>query len=101
MHCEQILERSGGEGLAWEQQQGPKQLYSRIYSSVASSVIAYLLLLWAGLKNVIHQHGHQFGHSVNASSVRAIRSRAIDCLSLGFGLLEPLACYRVYDVKNS
>lgn len=59
---------------------------------------AYLLLLGTGLKNVIHQYGHQFGHSVDASGVGAIWGCAVYGLSLRLCLLEPFPGYRVYDV---
>ena len=62
--------------------------------------LTYLLLLRTRLKDVIHQHGHQFGYSVYTGRICAIRGRAVNSCSLGFGLLEPFAGYRVYDVKN-
>lgn len=65
------------------------------------SQYAYLVFCWTRLNNVIHQDGHQFGHSVYASSICSVRGRAAYCLPLLLCLLHPLAGYRVYDVKNS
>ena len=61
---------------------------------------AYLLFFRGGLQNVIHQNRHEFCHSVDTSGIGSIRGRAVNSCSLGFGLLEPFAGYRVYDVKN-
>lgn len=52
---------------------------------------AYLLLLRSCRDNVIHQHGHQFRHSVNTGSKSAIWGGAVDNLPLGFGLFQPFA----------
>lgn len=60
---------------------------------------AYLLFFGGGLHDVIHQNGHEFCHSVDASGVGSIRGRAVYCLCLGLGLLEPFPGYRVYDVE--
>lgn len=62
---------------------------------------AYLLLLWGGLQDVIHQNGHEFRHSVDASGVGSILGRAVYCLCLGLCLLQPFSGYRVYDVEYS
>lgn len=62
--------------------------------------IAYLLLVGSGLKNVIHQYGHEFRHSVYSGGISAILRRAVYWLSLGLGLLEPFAGYRVHYVEN-
>jgi hypothetical protein len=64
-------------------------------------LFAYLLLLWSGLKNVIHQHGHKFRYSVDTGSVGAVLGGAVNCLALSLGLFKPLPCYRVYDVKDA
>jgi hypothetical protein len=58
-----------------------------------------LLLFGGGLQNVIHQNRHEFCHSVDASGIGSIRSRAVYCLRLRLGLLEPFSGYRVYDVE--
>jgi hypothetical protein len=60
---------------------------------------AYLLLFGGGLQDVIHQNRHEFCHSVDASGVGSIRGRAVYCLRLRLGLLEPFSGYRVYDVE--
>jgi hypothetical protein len=38
---------------------------------------------------------------MHAGSICAIWSGAANGLSLGFGLVHPLSCYRVYDIENS
>lgn len=65
-----------------------------------NSNYTYLLVFWGGLKNVIHQHGHQFRHSVNSSGICAILGRAVYRLALRLCLLKPLAGYRVYYVED-
>lgn len=62
---------------------------------------AYLLFLWGGLQDIIHQYGHQFRYSVNTSGIGSILGRAVYCLSLSLGLFEPFPGYRVYDVEYS
>jgi hypothetical protein len=59
------------------------------------------LFFWRSLQNVIHQYGHEFRHSVDTGGICAILGRAVNSLALGLGLLEPLAGYRVYDVKDA
>lgn len=58
------------------------------------------MVFWGGLKNVIHQHGHQFRHSVNSSGICAILGGAVNWLTLSLCLLKPLAGYRVYYVED-
>lgn len=60
---------------------------------------AYLLFIWGGQEDVIHQDWDQLGHSVYTGSVGTIRSRTIDDLALLFGLINPTTSYRVYDVE--
>lgn len=60
---------------------------------------AYLLFFRGGLQDVIHQNRHEFCHSVDASGIGSIRGRAVNCLCLCLGLLEPFPGYRVYDVE--
>jgi hypothetical protein len=62
---------------------------------------AYLLLLWNRRENIIHQDGHEFRYSVNASSIRPILGRAVNGLPLGFCLLKPFPGYGVYYVENT
>lgn len=61
---------------------------------------AYLLFLGGGLKNVIHQDGHEFRYSMNSSGIGAILCRAVYWLALRLCLLEPFPGYRVYYVEN-
>ena len=62
---------------------------------------AYLLSLWGVLRNVIHQYGHEFRHSVYSGSKCAVWRGAVYLLPLSLCLLKPFAGYRVYDVEHA
>jgi hypothetical protein len=62
---------------------------------------AYLVILWGGCNDVVHQCGHQLSHSVHTSGWRAIPSGRADGLAFCFGHIHPFPGYRVYDVENA
>lgn len=63
--------------------------------------VAYLLFSGGGLKDVIHKHWKQFRHSMHAGSEGSILCRAIDRLTVVFGLVNPSASYGIYNVEHS
>lgn len=65
----------------------------------ASLFSAYLLILGCRGDDVVHQHGHQLGHSMHARGGCPVLRGKTNGLSLGLGLVHPFARYRVYDVE--
>lgn len=61
----------------------------------------YPLVLWGGGNDIVHQDWHELRHPVDAGSEAAIRGRAADGLALLFGLFQPFAGYRVYNVEDT
>lgn len=61
----------------------------------------YLLVFGRRRDDVVHQDGHEFRHSVDASGEGAIWRGAADGLALLLRLLQPFAGYRVYNVEHA
>lgn len=64
-------------------------------------VRTYLLILWGGGGDVVHQDGHELGNSVDAGSKSTIWGIAIDRMVLLFGLFQPFSGYGVYYVEHA
>lgn len=62
---------------------------------------AYLVILWGGCNDVVHQCGHQLSHFVHTGGGRSIPSGWADGLAFCLGHVHPFPCYRVYDVENA
>lgn len=60
---------------------------------------AYLVFRRGMANYIAHQDRKQFFYSINTSGIRAICGFIVHGLSSKFGLLDPLASYRVYNVK--
>jgi hypothetical protein len=61
--------------------------------------MAYLLILWSGLNDIIHEYWKQFGHSIDASRECTIGSGATSRLASLASLFYPSSSYRVYNVE--
>lgn len=65
-----------------------------VVANVAAVIAsAYLLVLGSRRDNIVHQDGQQFSYSMHACSKCAILGSAAYGLSLGLGLVHPLAGY--------
>ena len=61
----------------------------------------YPLILGGRGNDIVHQDWHQLRHPVDAGGEAAIRGGAADRLALLFGLFQPFAGYRVYNVEDT
>jgi hypothetical protein len=59
------------------------------------------LILGGRGNDIVHQDWHQLRHPVDAGGEAAIWGGAADRLALLFGLFQPFAGYRVYNVENT
>lgn len=61
----------------------------------------YPLILGGGGDNIVHQDWHELRHPVDSGGEAAIWGGAADGLALLFGLFQPFAGYRVYNVEDT
>lgn len=61
----------------------------------------YPLILGGRGNDIVHQDWHQLRHPVDAGGEAAIWGGAADRLALLFGLFQPFAGYRVYNVEDT